>query len=124
MKKDIENNTDIEIFVDSFYQKVMADDLLSPVFSSKISADVWPAHLTRMYAFWNAILFAERGFDGNPMQKHMTLPIEEKHFAQWLALFRQTIDELYKGSKAEEAKYRATSIAQVMKFKISSLQAK
>ena len=72
--------------------------------------------------FWNAILFAEKGFDGNPMQKHMTLPIDEKHFNQWLSLFHQTIDELFAGPKAEEAKQRAKSIAQIMNFKISVLK--
>ncbi len=124
MKNDIQNSNDIEIFVNSFYQKVMANNLLSPVFTSKIPSHAWPAHLKRMYSFWNAILFAERGFEGNPMQKHMTLPIEKKHFAQWLALFGQTIDELYVGPKAEEAKQRATSIAQLINFKIAHQQAK
>ncbi|WP_121354672.1 group III truncated hemoglobin [Flavisolibacter nicotianae] len=121
--RDIENLDDIRTFVDAFYGKVRNDNLLSPVFDSKIPAAAWPAHLQRMYAFWNAILFAERGFDGNPMQKHLSLPIEEKHFSQWLALFRATIDENFSGPKAEEAKQRARSIAQIMNFKIDSLRA-
>ena len=124
MKNDIRNSDDVEIFVNSFYKKIAADELLSPVFDAKIRKEEWPAHLARMYAFWNAILFAERGFDGNPMQKHMSLPIEEKHFTRWLALFGQTIDTLYEGSKAEEAKLRAASIAQIMNFKIMSLKTK
>ena len=124
MKSDIQNIKDIENFVNGFYQKVRGNDLLSPVFAAKIPDEAWPAHLGRMYTFWNAILFSERGFDGNPMQKHMTLPIEEKHFTQWLALFRQTIDELYQGPKAEEAKQRAASSAQIMNFKIATQQTK
>lgn len=123
MKNDIQNSGDIEIFVNSFYQKVMTNELLSPVFAAKIPAEAWPAHLKKMYGFWNAILFAQKGFDGNPMQKHLPLPIEEKHFAQWLTLFRKTIDDLYAGPKAEEAKQRAASIAQIMNFKIISLRA-
>ena len=119
---DIKNSDDTKLLVDSFYTKVRNDALLSPVFASRIADEAWPAHLQRMYAFWNAILFAERGFEGNPMQKHMTLPIEEKHFNQWLSLFRQTIDELFAGPKAEEAKQRAASIAQIMNFKISTLK--
>ena len=122
MKRDIQNKVDIKNFVDRFYTKVKEDDLLSPVFASKIAAEAWPAHLERIYDFWNAILFAETGFNGNPMQKHMTLPIEEKHFDQWLELFRTTINELYQGPKAEEAKWRARSIAQIMNFKISSIK--
>lgn len=121
--KDIENIEDIQTFVNRFYQKVKTDPLLSPVFAAKIPDATWPAHLQRMYAFWNAILFAEKGFDGNPMQKHLALPIEEKHFSQWLLLFTATIDESFYGPKAEEAKGRARSIAQIMNFKIHSLRA-
>jgi hemoglobin len=68
MKTDIRNKQDIETFVNNFYDKVRENELLAPVFNSKIPSENWPAHLQRMYAFWNAILFAEKGFDGNPMQ--------------------------------------------------------
>lgn len=121
--KDIQHLDDIKTLVNEFYGKVKTDTLLSPVFASKIPDEAWLAHLERMYAFWNAILFAERGFDGNPMQKHLSLPIDEKHFTQWLSLFNQTIAENFSGPKADEAKQRARSIAQIMNFKISTLRA-
>ena len=120
--KDIASIKDIQLFVDSFYDKVRDDAQLSPVFNSKIPAEAWPAHLQRMYAFWNAILFAEKGFEGNPMHKHLALPIDETHFSQWLHLFHQTIDEHFAGEKADEAKKRAASIAQIMNFKISAFR--
>ena len=120
---DITGTADIKLMVDSFYLKVREDSLLSPVFTSRIQDHEWPYHLQRMYAFWNAILFAEKGFSENPMQKHFSLPIDEQHFSQWLLLFRQTVDGLFSGPKAEEAKQRATSIAQLMNFKINSLRA-
>jgi hemoglobin len=122
--RDIENKADIEKFVNHFYSKVKEDPVLAPVFNSRIPENQWPAHLQRMYAFWNAILFSETGFNGNPMQKHMTLPIEEAHFSQWLLLFNQTINELYSGPKATEATQRAASIAQIMNFKIASFHPK
>jgi len=124
MKTDIQNIDDIKKLIDQFYGEVRKDEMLAPVFASRISADEWPAHLERMYAFWNAILFGQTGFQGNPMQNHLRLPIGEQHFEQWLCLFRQTIDELFTGEKAEEAKSRASSIAQIMNYKISSLAAK
>ena len=122
MKPDIQNIEDIKVFVDSFYGKVRENGKLAPVFASRINDEDWPAHLRRMYAFWNAILFAETGFNGNPVQKHLTLPIDRSHFDQWIVLFRQTIDENFEGAKAEEAKKRAASIADMMNFKISSLR--
>jgi hemoglobin len=120
MKTDIRDKKDIELFVNSFYLKVRGNELLAPVFAAKIQDAAWPQHLERMYDFWNAILFSETGFQGNPMQKHMRLPIDENHFNQWLALFGQTIDELFVGPKADEAKSRAESIAKIMNFKIAS----
>jgi len=121
-KTDIQNKGDIENFVNGFYNKVRRDEILSPVFATKIPNAAWPAHLQRMYDFWNAILFAETGFHGNPMQKHLGLPVDEKHFGRWLLLFNQTIDECFSGPKAEEAKTRAASIAGIMNFKIENFR--
>ena len=118
---DIENKNGIKVFVDEFYSKIRRHSLLGPVFGSRISPENWPAHLERMYDFWNAILFSETGFQGNPMEKHLSLPIAEEHFAQWLGLFTQAVDENFRGPKADEAKKRAASIAQIMHFKIVSI---
>jgi hemoglobin len=96
--------------------------MLSPVFAANITDSAWPTHLQRMVAFWSAVLFADKGFEGNPMQKHFSLPVNEHHFTQWLLLFRQTIDDLFAGPKAEEAKKRAASIAQIMLYKIQMLK--
>lgn len=123
MKKDIENRNDIETFVNAFYDKVRCDETLSPVFATRIANEAWPAHLQRMYAFWNAILFAETGFQGNPMQKHLSLPVDKRHFDRWLHLFHQTIDADFSGPKAEEAKSRAASIAGIMNNKIERQKA-
>jgi hemoglobin len=117
---DISGLTDIQTLVDEFYYAVREDDLLSPVFASRIADEAWPAHLKRMYAFWNAILFSEKGFEGNPMVKHLTLPIGEEHFDRWLSLFNATINRHFSGPKADEARKRAASIAQLMNFKIST----
>lgn len=122
VKTDIRDKKDIETFVNRFYSKVRENELLEPIFGSIISDNAWPQHLERMYDFWNAILFSETGFNGNPMQIHLQLPIEEKHFLKWLSLFGQTIDELFEGPKVDEAKRRADSIAKIMNFKISSIQ--
>lgn len=120
---DIRNFDDIQILVNAFYEAVRQDELLAPVFASRIPDEAWPAHLQRMYAFWNAILFAEKGFEGNPMVKHLTLPIGEVHFSRWLSLFNATIDRHFEGPKADEARKRAASIADLMNFKINSLRA-
>jgi hemoglobin len=112
--KDITERNDIVYLVDSFYAKVMKDELLSPVFSH---ID-FPNHLPTMYNFWSSMLLGEQTYQGNPFQKHIGLPVRAEHFDTWLKLFTETIDENFSGTKADETKSRAQSIAGVWKFKM------
>lgn len=113
-KKDITNRADIELLVNTFYDKVKRDPLLSPVFEHLD----WPKHLPSMYHFWTFNLLGEAGYKGNIIQKHLPLNISAVHFTQWLKLFNATVDELFTGDKAEEAKSRAYSMAVVIQVKL------
>jgi hemoglobin len=81
--------------VEAFYAKVQADERLGPVFDKNISA-TWPEHLARMRAFWGALMLRTGSYEGRPMPAHMRLreQIEPSDFARWLALFRQTAQEV------------------------------
>jgi hemoglobin len=114
--KDITERNDIVYLVDSFYTKVMKDELLSPVFSH---ID-FPNHLPTMYNFWASMLLGEQTYQGNPFQKHIGLPIQAEHFDTWLKLFTETVDKNFSGTKADETKSRAQSIAGVWKFKMGA----
>ncbi len=114
MKNDINTRSDIEKLVNDFYGKVQNDQLLGPVFRH---VD-WPHHLPVMYDFWSSILLGDQSYRGNPLQKHLPLPIEGKHFDQWLKLFTETVNENFAGDKAEEVKMRAESIAGIFQLKL------
>jgi hemoglobin len=83
----------------------------------------FPAHLPKMYAFWESILFGTPGYKGEPMTAHVHIhekhKMEHAHFEQWLLLFRTTVDELFSGPKADEIKQRAASIATIMEWKVT-----
>ena len=82
----------IASFVERFYGKIRADDLLGPIFAPRI-AD-WDTHLAKMKQFWRSVLHASGEFAGNPMLKHIVIPgLEERHFAHWLTLFYATLRE-------------------------------
>ena len=57
-----------------------------------------------------------------PMTAHIALhkrhPMEQRHFDHWLAHWNATLDALFTGAKAQEAKARAASIAPVMMWKV------
>jgi hemoglobin len=118
-KPDITDRADVIHLVNSFYEKVKADDLLAPVFAHLN----WPAHLPVMYDFWNSLIFGDRTYNGNPFAKHKDLVIEGLHFDRWLLLFYATLDEHFAGPRAIEVKHRATSIAGVFKYKMGLTQA-
>lgn len=125
MKNDIQNREDIKYLVDTFYSKVQLNALLSPIFNDVAKVN-WEEHLPKMYDFWAGIILGETGFQGNPMQKHLSLSrittFSSEHFDTWLALFNGTIDENFEGNNADEAKYRAGNIARLMLFKIQNLK--
>lgn len=51
MKKDIENRNDVQLLIDSFYEKVKADKVIGYIFNDIAKVD-WGKHLPVMYDFW------------------------------------------------------------------------
>lgn len=117
MKKDIESIEDIKALVDTFYGRVQQDELIGPIFESKL-AGRWPVHLEKMYKFWQTILLEEYSYSGRPFPPHAELPVNQEHFDTWKYLFNSTVDELYEGKLAEEAKWRAERMAAMFLSKI------
>lgn len=118
---DIQNLNDIKQLVDHFYDKIRVNQLLGPTFN-KIIQDRWPEHLEKMYRFWQTILLEEHTYQGSPFLPHAKLPVNKTHFDEWLRIFNQTVDELFKGEKAEQAKWRANRMALMFLAKIEYYQ--
>jgi hemoglobin len=112
---------DIKLLVDTFYQRIQADALLGPIFNERIQNN-WPIHLDKMYRFWQTVLLEQYTYNGRPFPPHAQLPVGPEHFAQWLALFTTTVDELFTGDKATEAKWRAGKMAEMFQHKIAYLR--
>lgn len=123
MKKDLESRGDIELLVNTFYASVQKDDMIGPIFNDVAKVD-WNHHLPKMYNFFETILLGGRGFKGNPMEVHFSLnqktPLLPEHFERWQQLFSRAVDQLFEGETAEEAKQKASSIANLMMFRINS----
>jgi hemoglobin len=117
-KKDIETTEDIKLLVNSFYNKVKKDDLLSPIFFFRIPNE-WQPHLDKMYQFWSAALLGLSGYKGTPFVPHATMPIQREHFDRWLFLFKETLQELFEGPTAEEALLRGKNMAIMFMYRIN-----
>ncbi len=110
LKEDIRNDEDIARVVHTFYDKVQKDDRLGYIFNDFARVE-WETHLPRMVDFWSNILFRTGRYQGRPFRHHLPLPVVRDDFGRWYRLFVETVDELYSGQVAEEAKRMAGRIA-------------
>lgn len=126
IKNDIATRNDVYLLVSSFYKKVRKDDVLGPFFNDAIND--WSEHLNTLTTFWESSLFMtrklEKRYSGNPLKAHIKVDkenshsISELHFGLWLNLWFETIDELFKGDYAENAKRRARKMSTFLYLKI------
>ena len=114
---DVRTEADIRQLVDTFYARVSADALLSPVFNDLAQVN-WDAHLPTMYDFWSSVLLGTSRYKGRPFAKHFPLPIGAAHFQRWLALFQASVDALFTGPKAAEAKTKAQHIGAMFEHRM------
>ena len=118
---DIQSRKDIELLINSFYEKVKKDDTIGFIFND-IAHINWEQHLPIMYDFWETLLLDASSYSKNAMEVHYTLNrkirLEERHFQRWLQLFFETVDELFIGNIATMAKTKAKSIAGLMQYKM------
>ncbi|MEZ5022537.1 MAG: hypothetical protein R2728_04615 [Chitinophagales bacterium] len=54
---------------------------------------------------------------------HAKLPVDKAHFERWLLLFNETIDNLFKGEKAQRAKWQGERMAEMFHHKIQYYKA-
>lgn len=122
VKKDIKTREDIFNLVNEFYKKVRQDKVLGPFFNETIKN--WDAHLEHLTTFWESSLFLKTRYYGDPLEAHIKVDrafnhsINELHFGIWLNLWSQTINELFEGDYAENAKRRARKMGTFIYLKI------
>jgi hemoglobin len=118
---DIKDREDIVLLINAFYTKVRSDKVIGYFFNDVVNVN-WEAHLPKMYEFWSKVLFSKGDYNGNPMAIHQGIhaqsPLTIDHFDHWVELFQQTVDVLFEGENAEIVKYRAATIASIMKVKV------
>jgi len=112
------DETMIDRLVRSFYERVRADELLAPIFQERI--EDWEPHLQRMCDFWSSVALWSGRYHGQPMQKHLGLPVDFRHFDRWLELFEHTAKALCPPAAAAHFIERARRIAQSLELGIAA----
>lgn len=113
-KPDLDSRQHIEQFVDRFYQRMLADEQLAPIFLDVAAIDL-AVHLPHIKDYWCKLLLGERGYSRHTMNIHRQLhgkqPLQAADFQRWLTLFNATLDEGFAGERSERARQVAASIA-------------
>jgi hemoglobin len=112
------DETMIERLIRAFYARVRRDAALGPIFAARI--DDWEPHLQRMFAFWSSVALMTGRYHGQPMAKHLPLPIDARHFDRWLALFGETARDVCPQAAAERFILLAHRIAESLELGIAS----
>lgn len=103
--------------VDGFYDRVRADPLIGPVFNDRIRD--WAPHLEQMRLFWSSVALMSGVYHGRPMPKHLSLPVDARHFDRWLELFEATARDLCPPAAAGHFIERARRIAESLELGIA-----
>ena len=112
------NEEMIRQLVHGFYQRAREDDLIGPIFNSRVQN--WDEHLARLCDFWSSVTLMSGRYHGQPMVAHAPLPIEPQHFDRWLQLFAQTAREICPEPAARYFIERASRIADSLELGIAA----
>ena len=122
---DIENRADCERLVRAFYGRALTDPIIGFIFVDVAKLDL-EAHVPRIASFWETILLGARSYGGGAFAPHAELHakvrLREGHFARWLHLWCDTVDELFAGDRAELAKAHAHRVGQAFLRRLQHLQ--
>ena len=117
MKHDITTRHDIEQIITRFYELSFQDDRLGNIFK-EISPLHLETHIPLVTDFWEGILLDSDKYRGNVTEKHFKVnsltTLTKNDFDNWFSYWEKAVDDLFKGQKAEMAKFRARSIADIM----------
>jgi hemoglobin len=124
--RDIETRADCERLVRAFYSRALTDPIIGWIFTDIAHLDV-EAHVPRIAAFWETILLGAQSYRGGAFRPHaelhMKVPLRPGHFDGWLKLWRETVDELFAGPRAELAKTHAERVARAFLARLDALSA-
>jgi len=122
-KPDLDSRENIERFVDLFYQRLLADRQLAPIFVDVAEIDL-SVHLPHIKDYWCKLLLGEKGYQRHTMHIHRELhgkrPLRKGDFERWLQFFTTTVDDHFAGERSERAKQVAAAIAANMEKSLES----
>jgi hemoglobin len=124
-RPDIETREDCERLVRAFYGRTLTDPMIGWIFTDVAKLDL-EEHVPTITSFWATMLLdEERTYYGGAFAPHVSLHrkvgLKAPHFERWLMLWRTTVDELFAGPRADEAKAHATRVGAAFHRRLQTL---
>ena len=120
---DISDRADCERLVRAFYGRALTDPIIGYLFAD---LDL-EAHVPQITSFWETILLGAQTYRGGAFRPHAALhmrsPLRSGHFERWLVLWRETVDSLFEGPRAELAKAHALRVARAFHGRLEAMSA-
>ena len=118
---DIQNQEDLYLLVDEFYKKLLSDDKISYIFTDVVKISI-EEHLPILVTFWSQAILGTGGYVNNLTQIHLDIDKKEhltpEMFNIWIQHFNNTVDQNFKGQKAEQIKTQALSLSTILQIKV------
>ena len=122
-RPDLDSREHIEFFVDRFYERMLADEQLAPIFVDVAQIDL-AVHLPHIKDYWCKLLLGDAEYRRHTMDIHRQLhskrALQAQDFQRWLSFFTATVDDYFVGERAERARQVAASIAANMQKSLPS----
>lgn len=121
-RPDLDTPAHIQTFLELFYDALLADPVLAPIFLDVAGIDL-RVHLGHIQAYWEKLLLKRDGYHRHTMNIHRALHAKQalnaSDFDRWLGLFRDTLEANFSGPYADRALQIAGHIAANMKAQIA-----
>ena len=115
--QDLDSRKRIERFVELFYERMLEDDQLAPIFVDVAEVDL-SQHLPHIKNYWSKLLLGDPSYQRHTMNIHRQLhskrALKSSDFDRWVATFVATVDSNFAGINADRAKRVAHTIAENM----------
>ena len=114
--RDLADRADLDVLLAGFYDAVLSDAQLRPVFVDVMHIDLdLDAHLHRLADFWEKVLFNTGAYHGTAVQTHRAVhrrtPLRAELFERWLDLWHAALDARFAGPVTEQARRHADRMA-------------
>src|SRR5690606_27515314 len=115
---DLDTPEHIQAFLVLFYDVLLADPVLAPIFLDVAGIDL-RVHLGHIQAYWEKLLLKHDDYHRHTMNIHRALhakkPLTEAEFDRWLGIFCAVLKANFSGPCADKAVRIAGHIAANMK---------